>query len=176
MTLSKRFDQVFGIGDMWRRAIYNLIKEVDDKVSALDGTGEIELGMLEPSTEAKIIVYDAQGVAQDVAVSGDIAIAANGATTIQADAVGETEIDSDAVQKDQLGYRVKTVTVSTGQSSGASVDDALLIGGQVLGIYPNGNQDQFVDDIEIGAGGAVTVTLAAAATADNIFDVVVLRA
>lgn len=37
MALSKTFSQVFGIGDMWRRAIYDLISEVEARVTQVEG-------------------------------------------------------------------------------------------------------------------------------------------
>ena len=79
------------------------------------------------------------------------------------------------VKKGQLSYKSVAVTVSTGNSSGSSSNDADLVGGEILGIYPTSNQDQFVDSVALDVNGAVTVTLAANATADNVFKVVVLR-
>ena len=66
-----------------------------------------------------------------------------------------------------------TVTVAAGNTSGSSSADPDLIGGTILGYYPAGNQDQFVSVVELGSDGKVTVTLAAAATEDNTFKVVV---
>lgn len=67
------------------------------------------------------------------------------------------------------------VTVTAGQPSGASAAAPTLVGGTVLGIRSAGNQDQFVDNVVLGGTGAVTVTLAANATANNTFSVTVLR-
>jgi len=66
------------------------------------------------------------------------------------------------------------VTVALGASSGVSAADLELVGGVILGYYPTSNQDQLVDSIALGATGIVTVTLAAAATADNVFAVTVM--
>jgi len=79
------------------------------------------------------------------------------------------------ISKAEIGYKVVSVTVSAAATSGSSAADAELEGGEILGIYPAGNQDQFVDNVALAADGSVTVTLAAAATADNIFKVVVLK-
>jgi len=68
------------------------------------------------------------------------------------------------------------ITVSSGQTSGASEADTELVGGTIIGIVPTGNQDQLVDNIALGTDGSVTVTLASAATADNTFTVSVLKA
>lgn len=70
-------------------------------------------------------------------------------------------------------YKIVAITVAAAATSGASANDADLVGGQITGIVPSGNQDQFVDNVAIDGNGAVTVTLAAAATADNTFNVTV---
>jgi hypothetical protein len=73
---------------------------------------------------------------------------------------------------------VKTVavTVTTGQTVGASAADSTLVSGVILGYYPTSNQDQLVDSVALAATtGVVTITLAAAATASNVFAVTVLK-
>jgi len=75
-----------------------------------------------------------------------------------------------------FGYKSVAITVTAGATSGSSAADADLVGGEILGIYPTGNQDQLVDNVVLNANGSITVTLAAAATANNTFRVVVLRA
>ncbi|MCP4259096.1 MAG: DUF2190 family protein [Planctomycetes bacterium] len=67
------------------------------------------------------------------------------------------------------------VTVSAASATGSSSADTSLIGGTIIGILPTGNQDQFVDNVTIAGDGAVTVTLAANATADNTFNVMVQK-
>ena len=79
------------------------------------------------------------------------------------------------LKKSDLDYKVVSVTVVAGATSGSSAADSELVGGEILGFYPAGNQDQFVDNVVLNADGSITVTLAAAATADNIFNVVVLK-
>jgi hypothetical protein len=63
-----------------------------------------------------------------------------------------------------------SVTVTTGGTTGTAT---VPRGGTILGYYPTSNQDQLVDSIAI-SGTTLTITLAAAATADNVFKVVVL--
>ena len=75
-----------------------------------------------------------------------------------------------------LQFKNVAVTVSAAAGSGSSANDTDLIGGTIMGIVPTGNQDQFVDDVTIDANGAVTVTLAANATANNTYNVTVWRA
>ena len=79
------------------------------------------------------------------------------------------------VKKSELGYKVVTVTVAAGATSGSSAADSEIAGGEILGVYPAGNQDQFVDNVVLNTDGSITVTLAAAATNDNTFKVVVLK-
>ena len=79
------------------------------------------------------------------------------------------------LKKSDLDYKVVSVTVVAGATSGSSAADSELVGGEILGFYPAGNQDQFVANVVLNPDGSVTVTLAAAATADNVFNVVVLK-
>lgn len=65
----------------------------------------------------------------------------------------------------------KPVTVAIGATTGTV---AAVAGSRILGIIPAGNQDQFVDNVAI-SGTTLTVTLAAAATAANQFNVTVLE-
>ncbi len=77
-----------------------------------------------------------------------------------------------------LAARIKpvAVTVSAGATSGLSTTaDPSLLGAVILGFYPTGNCDQHVDKIEIDTvNQKVKVTLNAAATAANTFNVVVM--
>lgn len=66
-------------------------------------------------------------------------------------------------------------TVSVNVASSASSGTATVTAGStILGIYPAGNQDQLVDNVAI-SGSTLTVTLAANATAQNQFKVVILE-
>lgn len=66
---------------------------------------------------------------------------------------------------------VETVTVTATNTSGT----ATVVSGAIpLGIYPTSNQDQLVDSVAV-SGTTLTVTLAAAATANNVFAVPVLE-
>ena len=66
---------------------------------------------------------------------------------------------------------VASVTVLAAATTGTATVTA---GNTVVGYYPAGNQDQFVDNVAI-SGTTLTVTLAAAATANNLFKVVMLK-
>ncbi|NDZ93339.1 hypothetical protein G3I13_02005 [Streptomyces sp. SID6673] len=65
----------------------------------------------------------------------------------------------------------KTVTVNSSATSGTAT---VVAGSVVLGVYPAGNQDQFVDNVAI-SGTTLTVTLAAAATAANTYKVTLIE-
>lgn len=71
--------------------------------------------------------------------------------------------------------KVVNITVGAGTSSASSSADNELVGGTVLGYIATSNQDQFVDSIVLNVNGSVTITLAANATANNVFAVSVKR-
>lgn len=74
------------------------------------------------------------------------------------------------------GIKVVSVTVSTGQTVW-TVTDIQLQNGKIIWYYPTSNQDQLVDSVALTAATwVVTVTLAAAATANNVFSVSVALA
>ncbi len=75
----------------------------------------------------------------------------------------------------EVAVKTVEVKVALGETSGASAVDADLVGGKVIGIVSDTNQDQLVDDVSLGETGAVTVTLAAGATAENKFVVAVQK-
>ena len=90
------------------------------------------------------------------------------------------EIVNNIVNKNSFGtnnvsYKVVGVTVTAAATSGVSSADDDLINGEIFGYYPTGNQDQFVDNVVLSSSGVVTITLAAAATVDNTFNVIVLK-
>ena len=82
------------------------------------------------------------------------------------------EINDAAVTASKLSYEVVEVTVSANETTGTATVTA---GSVILGCYPKSNQDQFIDSVAV-ADTTVTVTLAASATADNVFNVVLLKA
>lgn len=71
---------------------------------------------------------------------------------------------------------VTSVTVSAAATSWTATADATLIWWTVIWVVATSNQDQFVDNVAIDASWVITVTLNAAATADNVFNVAVLAA
>ena len=76
------------------------------------------------------------------------------------------------VSKSSLSYETVDVTVTAAGTAGQAT---VTTGSVILGYYPTSNQDQFVDSIGI-SGTTLTITLGTAATADNKFTVVLLKA
>ena len=172
---------------------------VKTEVIAQDGTikGEIK----EALAEGSIYIGNSSGVTSELSVktdggillgngttaavktlSGDVTMTNAGAVTIGAKKVTTAKIDDGAVTTTQLGtaavtapklsYEVVEVTVAASQTTGTGTVTA---GSIILGYYPISNQDQFVDSIAVSET-TLTITLAVAATADNKFKVVLLKA
>lgn len=72
-------------------------------------------------------------------------------------------------------FKLVAITVLAAAATWTNTADVELIWGKILGITPTGNQDQFIDNVELSIAGLVTVTLAANATADNTFNVAIAR-
>lgn len=85
MTLKLTRKQIYTYKGRPTDALYYVCKDLDTRISALDGAGEIEQSMIENAdTAGNILVANASKVFADVAMSGDITIATTGATTIGA--------------------------------------------------------------------------------------------
>jgi hypothetical protein len=95
-----------------------------------------------------------------------------GATSIGAKKVTTAKINDAAVTATQLSYEVVEVKVAIGAATGSG---AVTAGSIILGCYPKSNQDQFIDSVVVSET-TVTITLAGAAAADNVFNVVLLKA
>ena len=111
-------------------------------------------------------------LAADAVTSAKIASSAVETDKLATGAVTKLKIGSGAVTAAKMSFKVVDVTVTAGGTSGSSAADALLVNGYIFGYYSSGNQDQFVDNVVLNADGSITITLAAAATADNTFKVV----
>lgn len=162
---------------------------VKTEVIAQDGTikGEIK----EALAQGSIYIGNSSGITSELSVktdggiligngttaavktlSGDVTMTNAGAVTIGAKKVTTAKIDDAAVTASKLSYEVVEVTVLASQTTGTGTVTA---GSIILGYYPISNQDQFVDSIAVSET-TLTITLAAAATADNKFKVVLLKA
>jgi hypothetical protein len=76
-----------------------------------------------------------------------------------------------AVTASKLAIKTVAVTVAIGETAGTAT---VAAGSVIMGIYPTSNQDQLIDSVVI-ATTTLTVTLAAAATAENVFAVSILN-
>ena len=87
--------------------------------------------------------------------------------------VGDTEEALDAiVDVLRVEPQVKRITVALGATSGASAGDTTMIGGRVTGYMPVSGADQTPSGYAIdGTTGVITLTLAAASTAEAVYDV-----
>ena len=172
---------------------------VKTEVIAQDGTikGEIK----EALAQGSIYIGNSSGVTSELSVktdggiligngttaavktlSGDVTMTNAGLTSIGAKKVTTAKINDAAVTATQLGeaavtasklsYEVVEVTVTNGENTGTATVTA---GSVILGCYPKSNQDQFIDSVAV-ADTTVTVTLAGNAAADNVFNVVLLKA
>lgn len=172
---------------------------VKTEVIAQDGIikGEIK----EALTQGSIFIGDSSGVTSELSVkgdggilvgngttaavktlSGDVTMTNAGVTSIGAKKVVTASIDDEAVTSTQLGeaavtasklsYEVVEVKVAVSETTGTGTVTA---GSIILGCYPKSNQDQFIDSVVV-SGTTVTVTLVDKATADNVFNVVLLKA
>ena len=93
------------------------------------------------------------------------------AATIANNTITNAMMTDDAIKQAELDTEIVAVTVSAGNSSGTAT---VTSGSIILGWRPTGNNDQFVDNISV-SGTTLTITLAANATADNTFSVILLK-
>ena len=172
---------------------------VKTEVIAQDGT--IKGDIKEALAQGSIYIGNSSGITSELSVktdggilvgngttaavktlSGDVTMTNAGVTAIGAKKVTTAKINDAAVTATQLGaaavtasklsYEVVEVTVTAGETTGT---ETVTAGSVILGCYPKSNQDQFIDSVAV-ADTTVTVTLAASATADNVFNVVLLKA
>jgi len=172
---------------------------VKTEVIAQDGT--IKGDIKEALAQGSIYIGNSSGITSELSVktdggillgngttavvktlSGDVTMTNAGVTAIGAKKVVTASINDGAVTATQLGaaavtasklsYEVVAVTVTALGTTGTGTVTA---GSIILGCYPTSNQDQFIDSVVV-SGTTVTVTLAASATANNVFNVVLLKA
>ena len=93
------------------------------------------------------------------------------AAILAANSVNNAAMADDAIKQAELDYEQVSVTVLAGASTGTATVTASSI---VIGWRATGNQDQFIDNISI-SGTTLTITLSANATADNTFQVTLLK-
>ena len=105
-------------------------------------------------------------------IKGKIVAPSTVNSVLAANAVNNAAMADDAIKQAELDTEIVAVTVSAGASTGTAT---VTSGSLVIGWRATGNQDQFIDNISI-SGTTLTITLAANATADNTFSVILLKA
>lgn len=88
-----------------------------------------------------------------------------------AGSVDQTAIGAGAVGQSELKYEQVSVTVTAGNPSGTAT---VTSGSIIVGWRATGNQDQLIDNMAV-SGTTLTITLAANATANNTFEVILLK-
>lgn len=141
------------------RGLYELIKvaisEIDNVKAGVVAEGSI--------SEAEL--------ANQAVTESKLATGAVTSGKLGAGAVGTAKVADDAITGAKLNFKAVAITVAAAATTGSSAADPDLVGGIIMGFLPTGNMDQFPDEMEVGVDGAVTVTLANAATADNTYTV-----
>ena len=91
--------------------------------------------------------------------------------SIAASSITQAMFNGAVVGQAQLKFEQVSVTVTAGNPSGTT---SVTTGSLIIGYRPTGNQDQLVDNISI-SGTTLTLTLAANATANNQFEITLLK-
>ena len=163
--------------------------DVGDNLDLIDTTikaRETEIDALEALADGKILVGDGDGVAADVAMSGDITIANTGATAIGTDKVITTKIKDSNVTLAKLasGITPAYIVVYAGEytwsDGGAScaetVTGALASDIVIASIQSAPAQAAYLKSVAV-TENTVTTTLSAANTGnDAVIAYIVLRA
>ena len=126
------------------------------------------------ATDIAADAVDTEELKNGAVTTPKIADAPNGVSTVKINDVAVTtaKIADATVNQSKLSYEVVAITVAAAATSGTGTCTSDSI---ILGYYPTGNQDQLVDNVAV-SGTTVTITLAAAATTANTFNVVLLKA
>jgi hypothetical protein len=112
----------------------------------------------------------------DVAVEPDSGDPRGAVGTLRVNQIRTRHLFDGSVTSGKLAIKAATVTVLAAAATGSSAADATLEGGFLVGCHPASNQDQHVDNVVLNANGSITVTLAANATANNVFSCKAIKA
>jgi len=126
----------------------------------------------EPTAQNRDVDSSQAPGADDPAGPGPLA----GPAVLRANQIRTRYLIDGAVTAGKIGYSAVAVTVMAAATTGSSAATPNLVGGILVTCHPNGNQDQHVDNIVLNGDGSITVTLAVAATANNVFRCVVWKA
>ena len=126
------------------------------------------------ATNADRDTSTAPGEEQDVEAEGKQPLTAT--AQLRSRQVRTRHVIDGAITAGKLGFVAVTVNVNATATTGSSAANPDLAGGVLFGCNQAGNQDQHVDNVVLNGDGSVTVTLAAAATAQNNFRCIVMKA
>lgn len=110
-------------------------------------------------------------ISSSVQAGGLASGAINNSNMFSAGIVDQGAVGADAVGQSEFKEEQVNVTVSAGNPSGTAT---VTSGSIIVGWRATGNQDQFIDNMAV-SGTTLTITLAANATADNTFQVTLLK-
>jgi hypothetical protein len=168
MTLKLTKKQIYTFKGTPIEALYENDKDLDTRISALDGAGETKLTQLENSDNAAdIIVSSATKVADWKPLGGDATIASSGAITLANNAVTQAKVGDDAIGAAELKVVERNITIAGGAAAG-TVTNAADANGIVLGVVPYSAVASAIIDVDFTTEtGALTVTLASAQGAET---------
>lgn len=95
---------------------------------------------------------------------------------LRANIIRTRHLFAGSVTSGKLAMSAVTVNVAGAATTGSSAAAPTLAGGTLLSCDPSGNQDQHMDNAVLNADGSITITLGAAATAQNNFRCIVIKA
>jgi hypothetical protein len=97
-------------------------------------------------------------------------------TNLRSNQIRTRHLIDGSVTSGKLAIKAVTVLVNAAATTGSSAADPTLAGGFLVACTPNANQDQLLDNAVLNADGSITLTLAAAATAQNSFSCKAIKA
>ncbi len=139
------------------------------------GTGQIADGAVTTAKIAANAVTEAQMAAASIGTA-ELKDANVTSGKLASGAVTAAAVAANAIVAPGIKMASVAVTVAASATTGSSSADSTLVGATILGFYPTTNQDQRVKSVVLNADGSITITLLAAATADNVFNVVCVKA
>ena len=81
-----------------------------------------------------------------------------------------------AITAGKIALVATTINVAATSATASSAANPDLVGGVLISCDPSGNQDQHLDNAVLNGDGSITITLGAAATAQNNFRCITFKA
>jgi predicted RecA/RadA family phage recombinase len=161
-------------GDLVAKA--NLV----DLASVANGLGASLIGIEDLAGNFAAVTVEA-------ALAEEVANLASNVNALGASLIGVEDVATNWTATDVEGVLVeiaglmsvietKVVTITAGNPSGATANDADWVGGTPIGCVPTALNDQIIKSVAIDGNGALTVTLDANSTAESTFNVSVVLA